>query len=159
MDGNAIIFESLFGKLTLVVSNDDNWVKALYLKEEILGSCNFYNKPTPLMQRAIEELAAYFRGERHNFDLPFLFDGTPFQQKVWQALCTIPYGERWSYGRLAQVIGNPKAARAVGMANNKNKLPTLIPCHRVVGANGSLVGFASGIELKHTLLELETKYK
>lgn len=103
------------------------------------------------------QLEEYFAGERRAFDLPLAPKGTAFQQKVWRALTEIPYGETRTYGEIAAAIGNPKAARAVGMANNKNPIGILIPCHRVIGADGKLVGYAGGMEKKAFLLELEMK--
>ncbi len=112
-------------------------------------------RPTALLLEAKEQILAYFAGKRQDFDLPLAPAGTKFQQSVWTALQKIPYGETRSYGQIAQAIGNPKASRAVGMANNKNPLPILIPCHRVIGADGRLVGYASGLEIKTFLLERE----
>ena len=97
----------------------------------------------------------YFEGQRQVFDLPLDFEGTEFQQKVWQALLTIPFGETRSYKQIAEQIGNVKAVRAVGAANGKNPISIITPCHRVVGANGKLVGFAGGLENKDVLLQLE----
>ncbi|MEG2370453.1 MAG: methylated-DNA--[protein]-cysteine S-methyltransferase [Alistipes sp.] len=110
---------------------------------------------TPLQQQAQQEFKEYFAGERQIFDLPLATEGTPFQQAVWHALQTIPYGETRSYKQLAAQIGHPKATRAVGMANNRNPIAILIPCHRVIGANGQLVGYAGGLPIKAQLLRLE----
>ena len=110
---------------------------------------------TELILECKTQLDAYFRGERKGFDLPLLPKGTAFQQKVWKALTEIPYGETRTYGEIAAAVGNPKAARAVGMANNKNPIGIIIPCHRVVGASGKLVGYAGGMDRKEWLLELE----
>ena len=110
---------------------------------------------TELILQCKTQLDAYFRGERKGFDLPLLPKGTAFQQKVWKALTEIPYGETRAYGEIAAAVGNPKAARAVGMANNKNPIGIIIPCHRVVGASGKLVGYAGGMDRKEWLLELE----
>lgn len=104
---------------------------------------------------ARQQLAEYFAGTRRVFDLPLAPAGTPFQQRVWHALCDIPYGRTISYGALAQRIGNPAAARAVGLANNRNPLPIVIPCHRVIGADGSLTGYGGGLHVKEHLLALE----
>lgn len=104
------------------------------------------------------QLTAYFAGERTTFDLPLAPAGTPFQRKVWQALCEIPYGETISYGELARRIGQPTAARAVGLANGSNPLPIVVPCHRVIGADGSLTGFGGGIERKRWLLAHERRF-
>lgn len=101
------------------------------------------------------QLAAYFRGERTEFDLPLAPDGTPFQQRVWAELRKIPYGATLSYGELARRVGRPNGARAVGLANGRNPLPIVIPCHRVIGADGSLVGYGGGLDRKRALLELE----
>ncbi len=110
---------------------------------------------TPLLKKAGEQLQEYLAGKRKFFELPFAPQGTEFQRNVWQALQDIPYGETRSYGEIAKNINNPKAYRAVGMSNNKNPLPIFIPCHRVVGANGKLVGYAGGLDIKAYLLNLE----
>ncbi|WP_226705050.1 methylated-DNA--[protein]-cysteine S-methyltransferase [Microbulbifer elongatus] len=110
---------------------------------------------THLTDAASEQLAAYFSGELKGFDLPFAAAGTPFQQSVWQALCAIPFGETRSYRELAEAIGNPKAVRAVARANGANPLSIVVPCHRVIGADGTLTGYAGGLEMKARLLALE----
>lgn len=112
---------------------------------------------TPLICKAANQLNEYLCGQRKSFDIPLQATGTQFQQKVWQALQTIPYGETWSYRQLADAAGNIKACRAVGNANNKNPLPIFVPCHRVIGSNGKLVGYAAGLKIKQQLLELEQK--
>lgn len=104
---------------------------------------------------AQEQLREYFEGKRREFTLPLAPKGTPFYQKVWQALLQIPYGETRSYGQIAAQLGSPKASRAVGMANHNNPIAILIPCHRVIGADGRLVGYASGLGVKEALLKLE----
>ena len=110
---------------------------------------------TSLMKEAYRQLSEYLQGERKTFDLPLRMKGTAFQQNVWRALLEIPYGETRSYKQIAEAIGNPKAVRAVGMANNRNPLLVVVPCHRVIGANGKLIGYAAGIEKKEFLLRLE----
>ncbi|MGM9988278.1 MAG: methylated-DNA--[protein]-cysteine S-methyltransferase [Bacillaceae bacterium] len=112
-------------------------------------------KETERIKEALKQLEEYFQGTRRQFDLTLHLEGTEFQQRVWRALQAIPYGETRSYKQIAEMIGNPKASRAVGMANNKNPIPIIIPCHRVVGANGSLVGYAGGLEIKQQLLNIE----
>ena len=112
---------------------------------------------TPLIKKAAAQLAEYFDGKRKTFDLPLAPHGTNFQMQVWKALQNIPYGETRSYGEVAAMIGNSKACRAVGMANNRNPIPIIIPCHRVIGHNGSLTGYAGGLVLKRKLLELEQR--
>lgn len=110
----------------------------------------------PILLRTQKQLNEYFAGQRQIFDLPLDFEGTEFQQKVWQALLSIPFGETRSYKDIAEQIGNVKAVRAVGAANGKNPISIIAPCHRVVGANGKLVGFAGGLENKDVLLKLES---
>ncbi len=113
---------------------------------------------TPLLGEAEEQLMTYFAGRLQNFELPIALQGTPFQQKCWSALMQIPYGETRTYAQQANMIGSPKAARAVGMANHRNPLPIIVPCHRVVGANGKLTGYTGGLWLKQQLLLLEAKH-
>ncbi|WP_373350510.1 methylated-DNA--[protein]-cysteine S-methyltransferase [Acinetobacter bereziniae] len=113
------------------------------------------NKNHPVLLETKQQLNEYFQGHRTQFDLALDFAGTEFQQKVWQALLTIPFGETRSYKQIAEQIGNVKAVRAVGAANGKNPISIIAPCHRVVGANGKLVGFAGGLENKDVLLKLE----
>jgi methylated-DNA-[protein]-cysteine S-methyltransferase len=106
-------------------------------------------------QHPIAQLAAYFAGRLKRFDLTIAPEGTPFQREVWSALTEIPYGETVSYGELTRRLGRPRASRAVGAANGRNPIPIVVPCHRVVGANGSLTGFGGGLPIKRLLLELE----
>ena len=139
-------------------------------KGDIIELCFGRNAPTkmieagmmednlPILEKAYKQLKEYFVGERKEFDLPLDPVGTEFQMKVWEALQTIPYGETRSYKEIAVQIGNENASRAVGMANNRNPLPIFIPCHRVVGADGGIVGYAGGTEVKVALLELEKRY-
>lgn len=110
---------------------------------------------TQLLKTAAEQLKEYLAGNRQTFDLPLDPRGTEFQKAVWNALLDIPFGEIRSYKHVAEAIGNPKACRAVGMANNKNPILIVIPCHRVIGSDGSLVGYGGGIDLKEKLLKLE----
>ncbi|MDE2234437.1 MAG: methylated-DNA--[protein]-cysteine S-methyltransferase [Gammaproteobacteria bacterium] len=110
--------------------------------------------PRPF-KAAIAQLCEYFAGQRREFDVPLAPRGTEFQLRVWNALRAIPYGSTWSYGQLARRIRKPQAARAVGAANGQNPIPIIIPCHRVIGADGSLTGFGGGLKIKRQLLELE----
>ncbi len=112
-------------------------------------------KGTPLLERACRQLQEYFDGTRQRFDLPLHPAGTPFQQQVWRALLQIPYGQTQSYGTVAQRIGHPRACRAVGGANHVNPIAIVVPCHRVIGADGSLGGYSAGLEKKRFLLHLE----
>ena len=105
----------------------------------------------------IRQLQAYFRGELKEFDVPLAMEGTEFQLRVWNELRKIPYGETISYAQLAERIGNPQAVRAVGLANGSNPIPIIVPCHRVIGSDGSLTGFGGGLSTKKKLLELESK--
>lgn len=111
----------------------------------------------PVLEQAAHQLTEYFNCQRQTFDLPLQFEGTPFQCEVWQALREIPYGETRSYRDIAERIHRPKAMRAVGAANGRNPLSVIVPCHRVIGANGSLTGFAGGLDVKQQLLTLEAK--
>ena len=109
----------------------------------------------PVMRETLGQLRAYFAGDLRSFDVPLEIAGTDFQQRVWKALRTIPYGETRSYSQIAGQIGSPRAVRAVGAANGRNPIPIIVPCHRVIGASGSLVGFGGGLEWKRFLLDLE----
>ena len=109
----------------------------------------------PLLRKAARQLEEYLRGERRDFDVPLRMEGTDFQRLVWNALRTIPYGETRTYAEVAAQIGRPRAVRAVGGANHRNPLPLFVPCHRVVGSDGTLVGFGGGLEIKRRLLEIE----
>lgn len=109
----------------------------------------------PVLDEAVRQLRQYFSRQRKGFDLPFDFRGTPFQIKVWKELLRIPYGTTVSYGEMARRMGNPRASRAVGGAVGHNPVPILVPCHRVIGCDGTLVGFGGGLRIKEQLLELE----
>ncbi len=109
-------------------------------------------------KEVIRQLENYFSGKLHTFRIPLALQGTPFQRSVWNALRQIPYGETTSYGAIARRIGNPKASRAVGAANGNNPVSIIVPCHRVIGANGALVGFGGGLSIKEMLLDLERKF-
>lgn len=111
--------------------------------------------PTPLLREAQRQLNAYFSAELQNFDLPLSPYGTPFQQSVWQQLRAVPYGQTRTYAEIAAAVGKPNACRAVGMASHRNPIAIVIPCHRVIGSDGSLTGYAGGLERKQTLLRLE----
>ena len=150
-------YESPIGKLVIV--HNDRGITNLYLAH-LLQIENAIQEETDLIKEAVKQLDEYFNGLRQSFDLPLALAGTYFQQKVWQALRNIPCGKTYSYKQIAEQIGSPKASRAIGMANNKNPILLLIPCHRVIGANGKLIGFAAGLEMKKYLLTLEgTSYE
>ena len=112
-------------------------------------------RETPLLAEAMRQLAEYFAGERREFELPLAPEGTPFMRRVWAELVKVPYGATATYGEIAERIGNPGGSRAVGLANNRNPIAIIIPCHRIIGSSGKLVGYAGGVELKERLLALE----
>lgn len=145
---NQFSYDTKIGRI--YISADEN-----YILEVSLRPLDGIEKENFLIKKAYEQLAEYMDGKRKFFDVPIKFDGTDFQKKVWHALCEIPYGETRSYKDIAKTVGNEKACRAVGMANNKNHIMIIIPCHRVVGSNGDLTGYAGGLKLKKKLLELE----
>ena len=151
-------FDSPLGKLLL---NGNQLLEGLHFptgKTRIEPEKEWvYNED--LFLEAIDQLGAYFNGELTTFDLKLNARGTHFQKKVWQQLLKIPFGETISYGELAKRIGNPKASRAVGMANGKNPISIIVPCHRVIGKDGSLTGFGGGIEVKKNLIEMEKGIK
>jgi len=115
----------------------------------------YERRESPVIKKAAKQLSEYFCGRRKVFDLPLEFRGTDFQKKVWAALLEIPYGETRTYGDIAKNISNPKGSRAVGMANNRNPIAIICPCHRVIGADGSLTGYEGGLDRKEFLLKLE----
>ena len=139
--GNMAIIEE-YNKIIAIEINQP-------IKEDII------QKDTPLLKETEKQLLEYLEGKRKLFDVPLNPKGTKFMKEVWTALQEIPYGETKTYGQIAQRIGKPKAARAIGMANHRNPIPIIIPCHRVIGSNGKLVGYALGMEKKEFLLMLE----
>lgn len=112
-------------------------------------------EPSSLSDLAFDQICEYLKGERQTFNFPYELYGTEFQKKVWNALCRIPYGETRTYKQIAAAVGNPKASRAVGMANHNNPMMIVVPCHRVIGTDGTLTGYAGGLDMKKALLELE----
>ncbi|MCW2544484.1 MAG: cysteine methyltransferase [Frankiales bacterium] len=147
------IIDSPLGLLTLVA--DEGALAGLYMAEHRHRPAIDSPRDDAVLPAAREQLAAYFARDLKEFDLPLATAGSPFQRQVWAALTTIPYGESWTYGRLAAEIGRPSASRAVGLANGRNPVSIVVPCHRVVGANGSLTGYGGGLERKQWLLEHE----
>lgn len=160
--------ETKLGKIG-IVEEDSKIVKVIIVNENNKKSKdkedskndyeNYQEKDTELLLEAKKELEEYFEGKRKEFDLPLEQEGTEFQKRVWNALEKIPYGETRTYKEVAKMIGNEKASRAVGMANNKNNTPIIVPCHRVIGSNGKLIGYALGLDMKKYLLDLEKKNK
>lgn len=147
----ALYINSPVGRLC-IMENEDGICGVLFEKESIP---EHHQCSSPLLLEAQTQLREYFDGKRREFDLPLSPKGTDFQKAVWKALLTIPYGETRSYGQIAAMVGNPKASRAVGMANNRNPISIIVPCHRVVGADGGLVGYGGGLDKKEFLLKLE----
>ncbi|ACV63328.1 methylated-DNA/protein-cysteinemethyltransferase [Desulfofarcimen acetoxidans DSM 771] len=139
------------------IAENGTAITNLYFQEENIAE-DFVVQETNLLKEAAEQLRSYLAGKRKKFALPIAPNSTEFMLSVWEALRTIPYGETRSYGEIAQSVGKPKASRAVGLANNKNPIPIFIPCHRVIGANGKLVGYLGGLQIKEYLLELERLY-
>lgn len=149
----AAIMNTALGSL-LIKANDSAVTSIHFLKDSETVPELIDNH---LIDQCIRELGEYFAGQRVSFDVPLAPKGTQFQKSVWMKLQEIPYGNTASYGEIARRVGNPKAARAIGLANNRNPIPIIIPCHRVLGSNGSLTGYAGGIENKSYLLALEGK--
>jgi len=146
-----MFYRSPMGELNLVIDLDEDTIIGIGF-----SSHQAITEPvTDYEQEIYRQLDAYFRGELKEFDLAFFATGTVFQLMVWEELMKVPYGQTISYGELAKRVGMPKAARAVGSALSRNPVPILVPCHRVVGAKGQLTGFAGGIDVKQTLLNLE----
>jgi methylated-DNA-[protein]-cysteine S-methyltransferase len=144
----------------LLLSADDGGLTGAYMETRSHGpadvASDWVHDAGPF-SAAHEQLDEYFAGERTEFDVPLNPSGTSFQQRVWQALRTIPYGEVRSYGEIAEQIGKPGAARAVGLANGRNPISIIVPCHRVIGASGALTGYGGGLERKQALLDLESR--
>lgn len=152
MEGTTykMLYDAPIGKM-IIVSNGVSLIEIDHVNHEELMTSN----PDELCQLAAKQLDEYFAGQRTSFDLPLLPKGTDFQRKAWTALTTIPYGETISYGEQAKRMDNPKAVRAVGGANGKNPFSIVVPCHRVIGANGTLTGYTGGMNRKEWLLDFE----
>ncbi|MEZ9232115.1 methylated-DNA--[protein]-cysteine S-methyltransferase [Vibrio amylolyticus] len=148
-------YQSPLGQLTLQANEKGLlglWLPVYTTQPDDLGE---KDESFPILKEAAVQLDEYFASERTEFQLPLAPQGTDFQQKVWHELCQIPYGESWSYKELAERLGKPTASRAVGMANGKNPISIIVPCHRVIGKSGKLTGYAGGLDAKKKLLKLE----
>ena len=145
------IYESPVGALTILAG--ENGIQAIKFGED--EKVKSTGKASEMTRRAVKELEEYFQGKRKEFTVPCVPEGTDFQKRVWEALTRIPYGVTRTYKEIAVEIGNSRASRAVGMANNKNPVPIIIPCHRVIGSDGKLTGYAGGLGVKEFLLNLE----
>lgn len=150
---HLIRYESPIGRIS--IADDGENITDMFFGKPGSLQTRFKDKETELNKKAQAQLEEYFEGTRKEFDLPLKLEGTPFQVSVWEALMKIPYGETRSYRDIAEQIGNPNSYRAVGLANNKNPISVIIPCHRVIGANGDMIGYGGGLNKKRRLLELE----
>ena len=150
-----ILYHSKIGYLTIL--SDDHYIRKIKFGKQELPKDAVWAENHPLLQQVEQQLLEYFAGERRSFTLPLQADSTDFQKSVWNALQQIPYGTVRTYGELAKQLERPKAARAIGRACHNNPIAIVIPCHRVVGANGNLTGFAGGLSIKQILLELEQR--
>lgn len=148
-------YETIIGEIG--IADNGKGITNIYIKDKLKIEKDIEVKETKLIKEAASQLNEYLSGSREDFSIPFDLEGTEFQVKVWNELIKIPYGETRTYKEIAEKMGNPKAARAIGMANNKNPILIMIPCHRVVGKNKSLVGYAGGLEMKEKLLQIEHK--
>ena len=157
---NAVLYTTLASPIgELLLTSDGESCTGVYMenqKDAAVPAPDWRRDDAALGQARVQ-LQAYFAGELRDFELPLAARGTPFQQRVWRALCDIPYGETISYGELARRIGQPAASRAVGLANGQNPLSIVVPCHRVIGANGSLTGYGGGLDRKRWLLAHESR--
>ena len=148
---------TVIGKVRII--EEDGYIIELQINKDFDKNEDILEKDTNILKNTERQLSEYFSGQRNTFDLKLNSKGTDFMKKVWRELLNIPYGETRTYKEIAEKIGNPKGARAVGMANNKNPIPIIIPCHRVIGKNKKLVGYALGLDMKEFLLNLERKNK
>lgn len=149
---NMYIYDTEIGKIS-IMDNGIGITDINFIKEDLPSGFN--QVETSLIKEAKHQLDEYLEGNRKSFDIPLSFAGTDFQKSVWNALMAIPYGETKCYSEIAEYIGNSKACRAVGLANNRNPISIIIPCHRVIGKNGKLVGYGGGLDIKEKLLKLE----
>jgi len=141
-------------KITLGKETAEDFLRWL---ERHVGSAPRKPERSALVALALNQIAEYLQGQRHEFDLPLDLRGTEFQRRVWAAVASIPYGQTRTYAQVAQIIGQFKAVRAVGAANGANPLPLVVPCHRVLGSDGSLTGYGGGLDVKRKLLEMEKR--
>lgn len=142
-------YQTIIGNIEII--EEDNYIVGINFNTRY----NIEEKETELIKKTYKQIDEYLSGKRKTFDIPIKFKGTEFQNKVWKELTKIPYGETRSYKQIAEGIGNPKACRAVGTANHNNPIAIIVPCHRVIGANNKLVGYAGGLCTKEKLLEIE----
>lgn len=146
-------YKTAIGKIE--ITEEDGYIIGINFNTE----SRIEDKETELIKETYKQISKYLEGKRKTFDIPIKMQGTEFQKKVWKELIQIPYGETRSYKQIAEKIGNPRASRAVGMANHNNPIAIIAPCHRVIGTNKKLVGYAGGIDIKEKLLKIEEKEK
>lgn len=149
---NAYFYETPIGKIG--IAEQDGYITNVFFGKTVVPK-EYVVKETPILKKAYTQLAEYFNGNRKVFDLPFQLEGTDFEKQVWNALFDIPYGEMRTYKQIAEQLGEPNACRAVGRANGLNPISLFYPCHRVIGSNGKLTGYAGGLSTKQYLLEQE----
>lgn len=153
MEGNTMKikhnYQTIIGQIEII--EEDNYIIGINFNTK----SNRQDKETALIKTTYNQLNEYLLGKRKEFNIPIKLEGTAFQKKVWEELKNIPYGETRTYKQIAENIGNPKACRAVGMANHNNPIAIIVPCHRVIGTNNKLVGYAGGIDIKQKLLQIE----
>lgn len=150
-------YDTVIGKIG--IAEKDGRITNLYLANDDYSPSEIDICETPILQEAAQQLRGYLSGEIKEFFLPLAPEGTTFMKQVWASLCEIPYGQTAAYKEVAVKIGAPNAARAIGLANNRNPIPIFIPCHRVIGKNGTLTGYRGGLELKKRLIDMETMTK
>ena len=150
-------YDTVIGQLCIEENN--NKITAIYFENEQKPDSEQKIVETKIIKETSKQIKAYFKGELKKFTVDFSLNGTEFMRKVWLELIQIQYGQTASYGEIAKRVGCEKGYRAVGLANNRNPIPIIIPCHRVIGANGSLTGYRGGLHIKQKLLELEKNYK
>ncbi|MGF7184869.1 methylated-DNA-[protein]-cysteine S-methyltransferase [Desulfitispora alkaliphila] len=153
---NVYMYETIIGRVG-IAEKDGKIVNLHFAGDELARHARVIETPT--MKEASRQLMSYLAGELREFSLPIAPEGTEFMKATWSSLCEIPYGETRTYKEIAIKVGSPKASRAVGLANNRNPIPIIIPCHRVIGANGYLVGYRGGLQLKKRLLDLELRFR
>ncbi len=156
-DAFEYILGSFQGKLCLISSINGKNTKKVKDKLQIKLNAKFIQREDEILKETKKQLDSYFKGERKDFDIPLLLTGTEFQKKAWEILLKIPYGKTATYKEQARLMGNEKAVRAVANANGTNPIAIIVPCHRIIGSDGSLTGYAGGMELKKRLLELESE--
>lgn len=156
MDKYIFFYETNTILNTIAIAGTNNYITNIFFESEIRHlDNNFIIKETKIIKKCWLQINEYLTGKRKKFDIPISLEGTPFQKSVWEELQHIPYGKTATYKEIAININNPKGYRAVGLANNKNKIPIIIPCHRVIGSNNKLIGYAGGVNIKEFLLLLE----